>query len=148
MNRKIKATLLKIELQIGLIDIADVIRWFDEQIILCHESDPDLMELTSILPQTSAQEIAETLDTLGQACDKVIIEELIQDLLVRIEIGEYEFKKVVHCMEHLELINIFVVQEKSAYFKCSMEDIESGVYGDINLLRTELIEYLKSKKLK
>ena len=77
--------------------------------------------------------------------DAKIEAELINLILKLAQSNEERVVKVAHCLEHFEHIDVSTFVDRAAYFKCSIEDIEADVYGNIVLLKEELVEYLKSK---
>ena len=52
------------------------------------------------------------------------------------------FERCVCC--EYNLTSLFM--DNAAYFKCTIEDAEAGVYGDVGLVHQELLDYLETKK--
>ncbi|ABE55720.1 hypothetical protein Sden_2440 [Shewanella denitrificans OS217] len=146
MNRKEEATILKVQLQIGLVSVDQAVKWIDEQLLYCDVDNSDFEALASAASTSKHDEMVDALANLGSKYDNDIALGLVVGLIAKANSSVQDFIKVAHSIEHLEMIGVTTLADKGAYFKCSIEDIEAGVYGDVDSLRAELIEYLEGKR--
>lgn len=146
MNRKLKATVLKFQFQVGLVGIAQINKWLEQELVSCPDDDPTLEVLAAAVSLTQHDEMVQALKELSLDYDSSVAQSLVNSILNMVQNSEDELVKVAHCLEHFEHLEIDTFVDKASYFKCSIEDIEAGVYGNINILKKELIEYLKVKQ--
>jgi hypothetical protein len=146
MNIKLKATVLKLEFQVGLISLAQVNKWLEQELISCADDDPILEALASAITLTQHDEIVEALNKLSLDYDSSVARILVDSILHLARNSEDELIKVAHCLEHFEHLEIDIFIDEASYFKCAIEDIEAGVYGNMSILRKEMIEYFKNKR--
>ncbi len=145
MNRKVEVTLLMLQLQVGLIGIEQVSTWLEKELMTCDESDTVFQHIASAVSIKEHDEMVQALKEFSLDFDAKIEAELINLILKLAQSNEERVVKVAHCLEHFEHIDVSTFVDRAAYFKCSIEDIEADVYGNIVLLKEELVEYLKSK---
>ena len=145
MKRLEKLLVLKIQLQIGLIDVNQILRWVDEQLLICDENTIDFEVLALASSSSTSNEMIDVLNDYNCDFNKSMELELINNLLSKAKDDDRGFVKVAHCIELIQVFYINVFIDSDAYFKCTIEDIEAGVYGNAELLHAELIEYLEGK---
>lgn len=143
MLKKLAATMLKVEFQMGLISTDDITNWAEKELQLCDRSDPTLSHLAIILSTTTQDDLIESLGNIGGELNNDAVTVLIEDLLNKIAVDDVALQKIAYGLEAIDDIHIF--SDKSGYFRCLIEDIESGVYGNIQELRAELLEYFQHK---
>ena len=138
---------LKRKLQIGLVDIVEVIDWGGAELSLCDELDEDLGELASMSMHCSKDEIT-ILSFLEKGAPELSIhKELFRDFLSKSTFDEASARMVAGCMESLELIGPSLFGNKAGYFKCAFEDADLGNYSDAKTIQAELIDFLTQRLL-
>ena len=145
MNREVEVTLLMIQLQVGLIGIEQVSTWLEKELMACNESDTVFQHIATAVFIKEHNEMVQALKEFSLDFDAKIEVKLINFLLKLVQSDEVKVIKVAHCLEYFEHIEVSTFVDRAAYFKCCIEDIEANVYGNIAVLKKELVEYLKSK---
>lgn len=143
MVKELMAAILKIEFQIGLVSADDIIIWAEKELQLCDATAPALGHLAIILSTPMPDDLIESLGNIGGELNNDAVKVLIEDLINKITVSDAALQKVAYGMESIDEIHTF--SDKSGYFRCLIEDIESGVYGNMQQLRVELLEYFQLK---
>ncbi len=76
MNRKSQATILKLQLQVGLVGIAEINKWLEQKLISCANDDPTLEVLAAAVSLTQHDEMVQALKELSLDYDSSVAQSL------------------------------------------------------------------------